>query len=215
MRKTIMLVAALAAVLGFVPYAFAAGWSLTLDTPVSYAFKSTSATIPTPNSAPAPWRNQTTTDVSGSKVLLIAPFHVGIGYEDYSVAGQFDFFGQNNAPSIGKAVTQFRIYDIVVDVPMKYLNVTLGYGQGTADTDVFQVSGPGTGGQNPGPIRGAKVSQVFLTLGIPLGERLDVHLGYHRVTVESQDITKPGSNGPFDQTDLSGDMLSAGLRFNF
>jgi hypothetical protein len=218
MRRSIWMAVAAATFLGLAPHAFAAGWALTLDTPLSYTFNDASATTPSPGGAPANWHNRTTTEVSGSKVLLIAPFHVGIGYEDYSVAQSFDFVaGGNNAPAVGKAVTNLRIYDLVVDVPMKYLNVTLGYGSGTADTDLFQTAGPGTGGQNPTPIRNANVTQTFLVLGIPLGSRLDIHVGYHWIKIQEQDIVHPGpgAQGTPDQTALSGEMLSAGLRLNF
>jgi hypothetical protein len=196
--------------------AFAAGdWALTVDTPLSYTFNSGNATTGASGGAPATWHSRTATNVSGSKVLLIAPFHVGVGYEDYSFAQKADFTQGGGGTGIAQLNTNVRIYDVVVDIPMKHLNLTLGYGTGTADTDLTIVNGGG-GGNSPAPIRNANVSQYFLVAGIPLGKSLDLHLGYHWVTIAEEDLTNTGNNGgPNDQTKLSGQMLSAGLRFNF
>jgi hypothetical protein len=197
----------------FAGSAFAEGWALTVDTPLSYTFNSGNASTPasTNNNGPATWHNRTTTDVSGSKVLLIAPFHLGVGYEDYSFTEKIDF-PTNPGTGTGQVKTNLRIYDVVVDIPMKHLNLTLGYGQGTADTDITSFV---AGQNNPTPIRGATVSQYFLVAGIPLGKSFDFHLGYHWLTIQGKDISAPGSNGPFDQTKQDGQMLSAGLRLNF
>jgi len=221
MRKSILLLAAMAACMGFgcgafESEAFAAGWSLTLDTPLSFTFSNANASSPAPGNSAATWQNRTTTDVSGSKVLLIAPFHVGVGYEDYSFVQKLDYPSQGGGVGTARISTNIRIYDLVVDVPMEYLNLTLGYGQGTANTDIEAVSGGGVGQSNPNPIRDAKVTQTFVVVGIPLGARVDIHLGYHWVTIEDNDIVSPGNNpGPHDQTQQSGQMLSAGLRLNF
>jgi hypothetical protein len=211
MRRLILLGAAAAALFGLVPHASAAGWALTLDAPLSFTFNDAATTKPAPANSAANWRNRTSTEVSGSKVLLIAPFHVGVGYEDYSVGQKVDYTSGGGAPAVAKLVANFRIYDLVLDIPMKYLNVTLGYGSGSADTDIVSVGQQG----NPAPIRTATVTQYFLTLGIPLGTRVDLHVGYHRLMVEEKDVIPPGSPAPYDQLQLSGDMISAGLRLNF
>lgn len=212
MRRLIWIAVAAATFLGFAPHAFAAGWALTLDTPLSFTFNDANASTPVAGNSAATWRNRTTTNVSGSKALLIAPFHVGVGYEDYSFTQKLDFPIGGGATGVGQVTTNLRIYDLVVDVPMKYLNLTLGYGMGSADTDFIAFT---PGQTNPSPIRNANVTQVFLAAGIPLGTRIDLHVGYHWVTIEAKDIVNPGNSGPFDQTQQSGQMLSAGLRLNF
>jgi hypothetical protein len=212
MRRLILLGAAAAALLGLVPHAFAAGWALTVDAPLSFTFNNANASSPAPGNSAATWHNRTTTDVSGSKVLLIAPFHVGVGYEDYSFRSKLDYPTQGGT-GVAQVQTNLRIYDLVLDIPMKYLNVTVGYGSGTADTDIEPLGTPGQ--TSPAPIRNATVTQVFLVLGIPLGARVDVHVGYHRLTIEDKDIVTTGNPGPYDQTQQNGDMLSAGLRLNF
>lgn len=193
--------------------ALAAGWAITLDTPLSYTFNSGNSNTPAAGRAPSTWNGSSTTQVSGSKVLLITPIHIGFGYEDYSVRNGLTFpaFGGTGT---GQVNTNFRIYDVALDLPMRYLNLTFGYGQGTADTDFTVLSGPpGTG--TPSPIRNATVTQYFAVVGIPLGERLNIHVGYHWLTVQAKDMVIPGTNPPFDQTLLDGQMVSAGIRLNF
>lgn len=218
MRQRTLKMALLAAMLGLVAVvaespARAAGWAITIDTPLSYTFNSGDATTSTANSPPATWNGRSTTQVSGSKVLLITPIHIGFGYEDYSVKNNITF-PQGSGTGTGQITTSIRMYDVALDLPMKYLNLTLGYGQGTADTD-FAVISAGSGGA-PNPIRNATATQVFLVVGIPLGQTFDIHVGYHWLTVQQQDIVTPGSGGgPSPQTQQDGQMLSAGLRFNF
>lgn len=211
MRRLILLGVAAAALFGLVPHAFAAGWALTVDAPLSYSFKDTNVNKPNPQGGGGvgQYDKQTTGDVSGSKVLLITPFHVGVGYEDYSVSQDITI---SNCPSgcSGKAKINFQIIDVVIDIPLKYLNIGLGYGSGNANVDIDLPAGAG----GTLKVRNANVDQVFLTLGIPLGAHLDLHVGYHRVSVEEKDFVTGGSSQP-DQLLVSGDMLSAGLRLNF
>lgn len=217
MFRRIAIAVVVATVAGLVPGLFAGsaqaeGWALTVDTPLSFTFNSGDASSPRAGSSAATWRNRTTDDVSGSKVLLIFPFHLGVGYEDYSFKQKIDFPLNPGVTGTGQLATNVRIVDVVVDIPMKYLNLTLGYGSGTADTDISTFV---AGQSNPQPIRNANVSQYFLTAGIPLGKSFDLHVGYHWVTIEAKDIQQQGQTGPFDQTSQSGQMLSAGLRLNF
>ena len=181
---------------------FAAGWALTADTPLSYSFDKGIVNQPFSGSNTASWTHRTTTDVSGSKVLLIAPFHLGAGYEDYTVS---QTVGSCGAGCTGKVRTNLQIVDVVIDIPMRFLNIGLGYGEGQANTDVM------VGGNTP--LRHMNVSQTFVTLGIPLGASLDIHAGYHWVSVEKKDFLA-GATNP-SQILLSGEMLSAGLRLNF
>ena len=209
MRRLILLAATAAALLGFVPHAFAAGWALTVDTPLSYSFKEANVNKTNAGGGVGQYDKQTTGDVSGSKVLLIAPFHVGVGYEDYSVSQDITI---SNCPSpcAGKAKINFQIIDVVIDIPLHYLNIGLGYGSGTANVDIELPQGAG----GTLKVRNANVDQIFVTLGIPLGQHLDLHVGYHRVSVEEKDLVTGGNSQP-DQLLVSGDMLSAGLRLNF
>jgi hypothetical protein len=213
MRKTILLTA-LAAMFGLltVAPAHAAGWALTIDTPLSFTFNGAEADTPAPTHGQATWNGNTTTQVSGSKVLLITPIHIGFGYEDYSVRNKVDYPTGPGTTGTSRVDTNIRLYDIALDLPTRFLNFTLGYGQGTANTDFANVGGTTVGQPPPNPIRNAAVTQYFLTVGIPLGQTFDVHIGYHWVTIQSQDVTTPGS-AP-DQSKFSGQMLSAGLRVN-
>lgn len=211
MRKLTSFLFELAACLALATPSFAAGWSLTADAPLSYSFDKGAASIPAVGSSVATWRNRSASDVSGSKVLLIAPFHVGIGYEDYSFSQKVDF-ATGGPPGAARITTDVRIYDIAVDIPMRLLNLTLGAGTGSANTDIVVIAG-GVG--SPAPIWNADVTQAFVTLGIPLGANWDLHAGYHWVSIQNKNIVKPGQTSNFDKLQQSGEMLSAGFRLNF
>jgi hypothetical protein len=193
----------------------AAGWSFTADSPVSYSFDQAHVNKMSPTSGGfAAYDHRTTTDVSGAKVMLIAPFHVGVGYEDYTVRDTTTV-GAPGGPCIGVCNGTFtmkvRMVDVMLDIPMHYLNLGVGYGQGEADVDIFL---PAIVNSVVAPIRHAAVTQAFLTLGIPLGMRWDLHLGYHWVQVEEKDVIG-GANPIPDKLQAGGQMLSAGLRLNF
>jgi len=94
---------------------------------------------------------------------------------------------------------------------MHYLNLGLGYGQGEADVDIVL---PAIVNSVVAPIRHANVTQAFVTLGIPLGARLDLHVGYHWVQVAEKDVVNSNGGTP-DKLQASGEMLSAGARLNF
>jgi hypothetical protein len=213
MRRVIFVAVFLAAILmvGFplIEGRALAGWSLTVDTPETFTFAHSNVnTTVAAGNQPAAYTSQTTTDVSGSKVTLIAPFHIGIGYEDYSVAQNAVCLPCGNNAFV-KFRANFQFYDVLVDLPLHWLNVSLGYGMGTAR--MTAVLPPG----NPViSIQPADASQYFLVLGIPFGP-FDIHLGYHRITTEEKDVIPSGSPGPYDKAQASGDMLSAGLRLDF
>jgi hypothetical protein len=166
----------------------------------------------------AAYDHRTSTDVSGSKVMLIAPFHVGVGYEDYNVRETTTVASPTGpcpaAPCGGTFKMNVRMVDVMLDIPMQYLNLGLGYGQGEADVDIAL---PASVGAVIAPIRHANVTQAFITVGIPLGARLDLHLGYHWVQVAEKDLAfaSGGGGGTPDKLQASGEMLSAGLRLNF
>ena len=211
MQRLALFIAVAIASMGLAATSNAAGWSLTADSPLSYTFDKAAATIPASGSTAADWRNRSTSDVSGSKVMLIAPFHLGVGYEDYSFSQKVDFV-TGGPPGTARITTNVRMYDVALDLPMRLLNVTLGGGTGSASSDVQVVAG-GVG--SPAPIHNADVSQAFLIAGIPMGASWDLHVGYHWVSIQNKDIVKPGQTGNFDKLQQSGQMLSAGLRLNF
>ena len=224
MRYPILFVAALAAFLGFASVSSGAGWALTADTPLSYTFDQPHLNKQSPTSGGfAAYDHRSTGDVSGSKVMLISPFHVGVGYEDYSVR-QTTTVGSNTpgqgcpagVSCAGSFRMNVRMVDVAVDIPMRFVNLSVGYGQGEADVDIVL---PAIVGAMFAPIRHAAVTQTFVTLGIPLGARLDVHLGYHWVQVAEKDLVNAnsggGGGGAPDKLQASGQMLSAGLRMNF
>ena len=205
--RNLLLLLGIAAGLLLASTSYAAGWSLTADTPLSYTFDKSNANQPPPGcvgSCYATWDHRSTGSVSGSKVLLIAPFHLGVGYEDYSIAQNLSIVPPCGGACTGKVKANLQITDIAIDIPTRFLNFTLGYGAGQANVDILVGS--------PLPVHHVNVSQAFVAIGIPLGSALDIHAGYHWVSVEKKDFTTGGGT---NQILLNGQMLSAGLRLNF
>ena len=207
MRSYRLLMLVLASGILLAGKSYAANWSLTADSPLSYTFDKGNANLPPAGcsgSCYGYWDHRSTNTVGGSKVLLIAPFHLGVGYEDYSIAQTVTVPGCSGNGCAGKVKANLQIVDVAVDLPMRFLNFTLGYGAGQANADILV----GT----PSSARHANVSQTFVAVGIPLGSALDVHAGYHWVSVEKKDFSTGWAT---NQLLLSGQMLSAGLRLNF
>jgi hypothetical protein len=200
--------------LGMASVTRAAGWSFTADTPLSFTFDKPAVNKQVnPAGAQGNWSNKTTTDVSGAKVMLIAPFHIGVGYEDYTVNQTFTAGPPCIVVCAGHAHINIQMVDVMIDIPTRFLNIGLGFGQGQAN---LQAIAPSPGGiYVPNLARHADAQQAFLVLGIPLGTRWDLHVGYHWVTVQEKDIKFAGQNPPFDKFQGSGEMLSAGARLNF
>jgi hypothetical protein len=189
MTRVLLAVFACVLAASFAPRAFA--WSLSVDVPTQFVFDSKYVDT-TKN---AQWVNSTSHDLDGFKVALKTPFFLGVGYEYYNVKGML-----NSGGTLYNTRAGFQFYDVFVNLPIKVLNVSLGYGQGTA---MFAINSSTAPTANP-----AHAQQGFVVLGIPLG-RLDLHVGYHWVQVERPDLI--GAGQP-DTGLLSGQMLSAGLR---
>lgn len=210
MRRIVIFAALAVAVCGITAStSFAAGWSFTADAPLSYTFDNKKASSPLPpNNGFSEFTDTTSSNVSGSKVMLIAPFHVGVGYEDYSVQQKL------NIPPCacsfqGKLRLGIRMTDLMVDIPMRALNIGFGYGTGTADVSFTLPAVIGI----TVPTAHVNVEQTFIVLGVPLGQRLDLHLGYHIVSVQRKTVLD--SSGNLSKLQESGSMLSAGARLNF
>jgi hypothetical protein len=211
MRHPILFAAVAAAFLALASVSHAAGWSFTADAPLSYTFdKGAVNKLLNPAGAQGNWSSKTSTDVSGSKVMLIAPFHIGVGYEDYTVNQTFTAGPPCTVVCAGHAHLNIQMVDVMIDIPTRFLNIGLGFGQGQASLEALA---PPNG--TPNLARHADAQQAFLVLGIPLGTRWDLHVGYHWVTVQEKDIKFAGQNPPYDKLQGSGTMLSAGARLNF
>ena len=131
MRISILSAAAIAVFLGFASSSFAEGWSFTADTPLSYTFDKPAVNKQVnPNGAQGFWSSKTSTDVSGSKVMLISPFHIGVGYEDYTVTQKFTAGPPCILICAGHAHINIQMVDVAIDIPTRFLNIGLGFGQG-------------------------------------------------------------------------------------
>jgi hypothetical protein len=206
MLKGIVAVATLAALAALSGTGRAADLALSVDTPLSFAFdKGIVAQPATSTSSTAYWNHRTSTDVSGYKVLLIAPFHLGVGYEDYTVRQGINFTCGMPTNCAGNLKMDFQFVDVVLDLPTRFVNIGLGYGAG-------QATGTASSQFNTSSTGHAGATQTFVTLGIPLGTSFDVHVGYHWVSVEQKEFN---AGGGAQKLEASGEMLWAGLRLNF
>jgi hypothetical protein len=189
-RITLAVLLAIAAA-GISTNAFA--FSIAVDLPTQYTLDD--RTVDKLKSAKA--TDQTNKDVKGFKVQLAGAQHIGVGYEHYEISGKgvagspFDF------------TTTFQFYDLVLDLPTRWVNFGLGYGAGTVNSSIKR-----PGGGEPGA-KAADASQWFASLGIPLGEHFDVHAAYHGVTAKDQKLSNTGSP---DALTLSGHAIMAGIR---
>jgi len=207
-------IVSVAAVVGIGPEvsAFAHGWDLAVDTPVEFTFDKSGPNKPAPGNTAAKWSDTTSTNVSGSKVMLTTPLHIGIGYEDYSVIQKINAGGGCTGNCSGHGKESIQMVDVMVHLPIAGFNVGLGYGQGQANFDAIVAAAPG----NPNSAHHAAAEQVFLVLGIPTGKNWDVHLGYHWITVSTnKDIKYPTQTSGFDQFQGSGEMLSLGVQYSW
>lgn len=201
------------------PSAKSATWAIAVDLPVAYTFDHDKLNKRARGSGGFGQYNDTTTqNISGAAVFLISPWHVGIGYESYTIkqdisVGPRDPNNGCTQNCDGSIEFDLKMIDILIDIPMRYLNLGLGYGTGEASFDT--ILSPQQG-QGPLPIRHANVDQYFVILGLPLGRHFDVHFGYHHVSVEEKDLFGAGQNqGPFDTLQASGDLVTFGARYNF
>jgi opacity protein-like surface antigen len=189
MNRVLLAVIACVLAAGIAPSAFA--WSFSADVPVHFAFDKKSADT----KGNGQFERPSTTDVSGYKVALKTPFFLGVGYEDYTIKENLG----TNLP-LSPAQVEMTFTDVFVELPIQVFNVSLGYGVGSAAL---------TGSQIP-KSKPADAQQGFLVIGLPLGKMLDVHVGYHWIDAQHSDFT--GAGAPGDKTQLSGQMVSAGLR---
>jgi hypothetical protein len=128
--------------------------------------------------------------VSGVIVGVSLPILLGFGGEAYKVTGKAGGFPLEE---------QAKMLDLYLDVPFPVLNLRLGGGVGKADVTV-------TGGPT---FDSAKLSQLYVNLGYPFWEVLDVHVGYHLVRGKA-DVSGGGGS-----LTLDANMLTVGLKVGF
>ena len=180
MKRKLILAIAGFALFFLVPSAKAEFFSVAFDIPVQYKFN----------------EGGSADKVSGFKAALNLPFLFGFGFEDYTAT--LDTGGSGGvAREVG-----ITMFDIFLDLPTPLINIGLGLGAGTADV---ADAAPSTE-----EFDNATMLQAFITLGIPVYEVFDVHIGYHLLkgTADNKDSSRANAV-------LDGDMLSVGVRIGF
>ena len=173
------------AVAGFAMFLFASTaqaelFSVALDIPVQYKFS----------------QGNDADKVSGFKAAVNFPLLFGLGFEDYTATLDTGNSG-GGAREVG-----ITMFDIFLDLPTPLINIGLGAGAGTAEVVDDEASTE--------EFSDTTVLQAFVTLGIPIYELFDVHIGYHLIkgTADNKDTSLPNFV-------IDGDMLSVGVRFGF
>lgn len=141
--------------------------------------------------------NQTLSDVSGYKVSIGSIYNIGVGYEQYEIKGK----GKSASESFTFEST-LQFYDVFLDLPTSVLNFTLGFGKGRVNTSI-RVS-------DPPSVEEADASQYFAGVGFPIGQRFDLHVAYHAVTMKDQKLEDSG--GASEHFNISGHTMMAGVR---
>jgi hypothetical protein len=180
MKRLLILATTGFALFFLAPSAKAEIFSVALDIPVQYKFSELGSAD----------------KVSGFKAAINLPFLFGFAFEDYTAT--LDTGGSGGvAQEIG-----ITMFDIFLDLPTPLINIGLGIGAGTAD--VVEAAPSTVEYDN------ATMLQAFFTLGIPIYELFDVHIGYHVLKGTADNKDASGTDLVLD-----GDMLSVGVRVGF
>ncbi|HEX7926513.1 MAG TPA: hypothetical protein VF678_02910 [bacterium] len=124
----------------------------------------------------------------------------GLGYEKYDVdlkavspGGNFPF------------TLTYQFYDVFVNLPFPAIRPVLGYGKGTLNLDTDSTTLANA------HIKPADATQVFASIGFPVGPLFDLHVGYHKVNVEDAEF----SNSPGNKLKSSGSLWTLGARLGW
>lgn len=180
MKQKLSMAAAGIAMLFVASTAQAEFFSVAFDVPVQYKFS----------------QGGSADKVTGFKAAVNFPFLFGLGFEDYT-ATLDNGAGTGVAREVG-----ITFFDIFLDLPTPLINIGVGAGVGTADV---VDDAPSTE-----EFSDTTVLQAFVTLGVPIYELFDVHIGYHLIKGTAKNKDSTASDFVID-----GDMLSIGVRFGF
>jgi hypothetical protein len=190
-------VAAVAFVAGGANAAMAQQWQVTADIPVNFTFVDDS-----------PDGESISADaVSGFRLGIITPLHVGVGMtrasatvNEYTLNGEDQNFN-------------FSFTDLLIGFNISRLTVTLGYGVGKLTFDPpssalagFELS-----------FGEADATQTIVGLGFMVADNWDVHVGYHAMLAKDVPVklTFLGSPIGSEKGDLGATMVTAGLGYYF
>jgi len=140
------------------------------------------------------------TSVYGSKIGVKVLFLPGIGIEKYTLTTKFK--------SGDKIKFDYMMYDLFFSLPVPIVHAALGIGYGGVKAADQTIGGAVYGSRN------TPIYQYWASLGFPIIPFFDIHVGYHVIT--AKDI-KQIRNGTETTTkyDLSGKMVSLGMKFDF
>lgn len=165
-------------VLAALPAAAQDLFSISLDAPIDYTFDN---------------GQLSDADPSGFKASVALPFFIGFGLEDYEVTGTL-------GPFPGSPFTyDVSFVDIFLNIPSPAVNFVIGGGVGKGTFDTVPASGA---------FSEADLTQVFVSVGIPIALVFDIHVGYHAIS---------GGSDVLGGTPLSLDanMVTVGVNLGF
>lgn len=135
-------------------------------------------------------------EISGLKATVTLPFFVGFGIEQYTATF-------NTAAVSGDV--EVSMFDLFFNLPIPLVIIGLGAGVGKAVVDDTRANSGLT-------FEDADLTQVFVTLGLPIAALFDIHVGYH-VLKGSSEVRLNGEK--FTEVTLDGTMISLGIGFGF
>lgn len=138
---------------------------------------------------------ETGKDISGYKLTLATPIAVGLAWESYEAS----FEGDNTELRI-----DFNIYEVFWDLPVPLVNIQIGGGLGTAQSELTEPSG------FDDLYDDASLTQFYVSVGLPIAVLFDVHVGYHSFSGKAE-----SNHALVDDLDLVGNMVSVGAKVGF
>jgi len=113
---------------------------------------------------------------------------LGLGYESYT--GKWKPSGSTSSIDFDYTFT-----DLLLDLPIPVVNITLGYGVGDIEAKFAGTK-----------LASWDATQQFINVGIPIAAIFDVHLGYHIIK---------GSSNDTGTDDLDATTTTVGVRVGF
>lgn len=127
--------------------------------------------------------------------------HIGLGFEKISATANDSVLGVQGD-------VDYTFVDVFVFLPAFGLDWQFGVGKGRVDL-ALQDSGGKTFSTD-----GADAWQWFLTAGFRIGDATSIHLGYRKISADTDNLTVNNASSGL-AFDLDGRTLSLGIQFIF
>jgi hypothetical protein len=154
-------------------------------------------------------------EVEGAMIAIGTPYHIGFGFDGYS--GAFPT-GDDSQATTRLEVAMLNVF---VDIPIPWLNFSLGTGWGRGKLDPNQSTSLKDGGATTvqNKISDLNLWQFYAQIGIPLFWGLDVHASYREFRghpTSREERTTSGTTTFHSRTlSFEGQVSTVGFRYTF